>query len=161
MFCDDFDPDVPGNFGSVKVNQKHGIPVDQVALDTLTEATEIELDFPPPDLIKIDVEGSEYNVLLGCENIITQHRPVIYYEAHETLEFKEIYEFLESKGYRLYWAQVNNYNPKNLQNNFINIFPGTACFNVVAWPIDRPEILDLGAVAGANDDWRRFCSNKS
>ena len=160
VFCDDFDPEVPGNFGSIQINQKEGTPVDQVALDTLTDVTESEFDFPAPDLIKIDVEGLEYNVLLGCENIITKHKPVIYYEAHETNQFKEIYEFLEPKGYRLYWNRVNNYNPKNLQNNVIDIFPGTACFNVVAWPTDRPEILDLGAVAGPDDDWRRFCSGR-
>lgn len=160
VFCDEIDPTKPGNFGGVKINTKQGIPVEQVGLDTLTEATETEFDFPPPDLIKIDVEGSEYSVLQGCKNIITKHRPVIYYEAHETLEFKEIYEFLEPRGYRLYWTQCKNYNPSNLYNNIVNVFSDTACFNVVAWPTDRPEIHGLSAVAGPDDDWRRFCNDR-
>ena len=156
VFCDEFDPDIPGNFGSVQINQSAGIPVKLVALDTLKDHVIREFDFPPPDMIKIDVEGYEYNVLLGCENIIDKHQPMIYFEAHETNQFKEIYEFLKHRGYQLYWAQCNNYNPDNLQKNIINIFGNTACFNVIACPDFMPLISGLTEVTGPHDDWHRF-----
>ena len=35
-----------------------------------------------PDLIKIDVEGAEFDVLLGLRTILTQHRPSIILSVH-------------------------------------------------------------------------------
>jgi FkbM family methyltransferase len=37
---------------------------------------------PPPDHIKIDVEGKGPDVIEGAEEIIREHRPKIYYEPH-------------------------------------------------------------------------------
>jgi FkbM family methyltransferase len=37
---------------------------------------------PPPDILKIDVEGAEYQVLMGATDIIRRYRPRIYLEAH-------------------------------------------------------------------------------
>ena len=36
----------------------------------------------PPDFIKIDIEGAEFDALKGGERVITQHRPVIYLSTH-------------------------------------------------------------------------------
>lgn len=45
--------------------------------------------FPPPSVIKIDVEGGEADVLRGAKDILKAHRPVIFlathgFESHET-----------------------------------------------------------------------------
>lgn len=71
------------------------------------------IDFPV-DLIKIDVEGHEYNVLKGGLNLINKHHPLLLIEDNPpiTLEEKEtqtkIYNLLQSLGYTLY--QFNVYN---------------------------------------------------
>jgi FkbM family methyltransferase len=39
---------------------------------------------PPPDILKIDVEGAEYQVLLGADDLLRKYRPRIYMEAHST-----------------------------------------------------------------------------
>jgi FkbM family methyltransferase len=51
----------------------HGqtIPVD--SLDNILPTKDV-------DLIKIDVEGMELEVLLGCENLVTRSKPLIYIE---------------------------------------------------------------------------------
>jgi hypothetical protein len=122
------------------------------------ETTAITLDtagLDLPDMIKIDVEGSELQVLQGCEKIIQQKCPVIFYEAHESDQLREIYEFLEPMGYRLYWAQINNYNPNNFVGNAENVFGTSALMSIVAWPKALSE-LPLMPVSGPDDTVSRF-----
>lgn len=40
----------------------------------------------PPDIIKIDVEGHEYEVLKGAERVIKKSKPKIFYEPHGTVQ---------------------------------------------------------------------------
>jgi FkbM family methyltransferase len=60
------------------------------------------------DLVKIDVEGFEYQVLLGLKQTISKHKPRIifeydknYWEAN-TQNFSECFDFLSALGYTLY-----------------------------------------------------------
>jgi FkbM family methyltransferase len=57
-----------------------------------------------PNLIKIDVEGHEFNVIKGAESVIRSYRPYIVFEFIEQLweekHIKEIFEFL-SPAYHL------------------------------------------------------------
>lgn len=50
------------------------IEVPMIALD--------ESNGPPPNVIKIDVEGSEYAVLSGARRALTEHRPDLVIETH-------------------------------------------------------------------------------
>jgi hypothetical protein len=43
-----------------------------------------DLDLPPPDVMKIDVEGSEVSLLHGAAETIRRHRPVIVIEVSGT-----------------------------------------------------------------------------
>jgi hypothetical protein len=51
-----------------------------VAIDDLVERG----DVPPPDVVKIDVEGSELAVIRGMRRTLERHRPVLICELHET-----------------------------------------------------------------------------
>ena len=113
------------------------------------------MGLPKPDLIKIDVEGAELAVFLGARQTIAKHQPVIFYEAHETQHFREIYDILSPHPYRFYWVGVNNYNPNNYKNNSNNIFANTGLFSVIAWPKHLGE-LGLPEVQGRNDDVSKF-----
>lgn len=148
VYVSDFDPEQPGNFGAVCVTDTQtAISVPCLTLD--------QAGLEPPDLIKIDVEGHELDVLQGCQEIITQRCPVIYYEAHESKHLKEIYKMLQPLGYRFYWAQVNNYNPDNFAGNEENIFGKSALMSILAWPKNLSE-LDMTPVLGAEDTANRF-----
>lgn len=68
--------------------------IDVVVID---ESINDEVGF-----IKIDVEGHEYSVLLGCETLIDEQSPVIYLETHPSIvaDSKQFCEdFLVAKGY--------------------------------------------------------------
>ena len=147
-YISDYNPDQTSNFGAVSVvDHTTGIPVTAIDLDTAG------LDLP--DFIKIDAEGHELQVLQGCKQIIQQHCPVIYYEAHESHDLKEIYLLLGQDRYRFYWAQVNNYNPANFAGNTDNIFGSSGLMSILAWPRTLEE-LPLTPVLGPDDTAGRF-----
>ena len=58
-----------------------------------------DLDLSPPDLVKIDVEGSEGAVLEGAARVLREHHPVLIVELHETNA--EVCDQLEAAGYEL------------------------------------------------------------
>jgi FkbM family methyltransferase len=60
-----------------------------------------------PDLIKIDVEGAEFDVLRGARQLIARHHPVMFVEVHPeqlgnfNADAEQVYEFLRGYGYTL------------------------------------------------------------
>jgi len=142
----DFDPAVYGNFGHMTMSTS-GVQVPCMTLDSLNHA--------PPDLIKIDVEGHEYEVLQGSIHLLKNRRPVVYYEAVETPDLGEIYRMLIALNYRLYWVCVRNYNPGNFLGEQRNIYLDSALMSILAWP-GQYDPLPLDPVLGANDRPQRF-----
>ena len=53
---------------------------------------------PPPNLVKIDVEGAELGVLRGMGEILRANRPTLIIELHGTRT--EVVDFLDAAGYR-------------------------------------------------------------
>lgn len=64
-----------------------------------------DIDLPPADLMKIDVEDHEYEVLEGCRRLLDQHRPVILFESRNGGDGGQVGEFLRQHGYLLYGLQ--------------------------------------------------------
>lgn len=48
-------------------------------LDSLVDSGTV----PPPDHLKVDVEGFGLNVLRGAETVLREHRPTVYFELHD------------------------------------------------------------------------------
>jgi FkbM family methyltransferase len=77
--------------------------IETVAIDQL-----IEKGFSPPDMIKIDVEGHEFEVLQGAGKLLRSNKPVISLEVHPgALSHKgiaplTIAQYLEDAGYAFY-----------------------------------------------------------
>jgi hypothetical protein len=63
-------------------------------LDTIIK----EGGLPPPDLIKIDVEGAEADVLDGAKETIQNYRPILIIELHGTNKW--VFERLNEVDYR-------------------------------------------------------------
>jgi FkbM family methyltransferase len=87
--------------GSAGLVQDFGTPV-LTGKTTTGDAVLSGLRFPPPTLIKIDVEGAEAEVLYGLERTISSVQPSLYIEIHDhiTAEARpRVIEFLETHGY--------------------------------------------------------------
>lgn len=66
--------------------------VPTLSLDTLLES------LPPPDFVKIDVEGAELAVLEGAARLLREVRPKVYIEVDESLA-KAVFALFASHGY--------------------------------------------------------------
>jgi FkbM family methyltransferase len=152
VFCDEIEPNADNsNYGNVKLTD-HGQPVFMLTIDHVVD----KLNLPPPSLIKIDVEGYEYKVLLGSKNTLVKYAPVLYYEAHETKELTEIYEFLTEVGYKkFYWVVVPNFNANNFAKNRNNVFSSGSTVSILAF---QSEVLieGLEEVSGPHDHLSRL-----
>jgi FkbM family methyltransferase len=69
------------------------VDVRVVAIDELVASGEL----PPPDAVKIDVEGAELRALEGMRDTLTRHRPLLVCETHGTR--RAVTEALRGWGY--------------------------------------------------------------
>jgi FkbM family methyltransferase len=93
------DPAVAEQIGAS--SSAHAIDVPVVTLDRDIGAHAL----PPPDFVKIDIEGMELPALRGMRDTLERYRPALYLEMHgATMEHKDrnvrgIVEFLYQMGY--------------------------------------------------------------
>jgi len=71
------------------------LEVETASLDTLVETGII----PPPDVVKIDVEGAELGVLRGAQAILRARRPVVVLSTHGLESHEASCSLLRSLGY--------------------------------------------------------------
>ncbi len=101
--------------------QKDSYEKTKVEIDTLDNCM-FELSIPSPDLIKIDVEGYEYNVLLGGKETLQRDKPVLFIELDDNnlreqgSNAKELVEFLIPLQYKL--VNANDGSPVDGQTDF-------------------------------------------
>ena len=74
------------------------LTVRTVSLDELVQAGKI----PPPDCIKIDVEGAEYSVLQGAQALRARTYPTILLSLHGAQRRQQCFESLPARGYQLF-----------------------------------------------------------
>jgi FkbM family methyltransferase len=55
----------------------------------------------PPDLLKVDVEGAEFDVLSGASECLQTHHPTVLLATHGDAVHRDCCSFLEGMGYEL------------------------------------------------------------
>jgi FkbM family methyltransferase len=90
---------------------------------------------PPPNVLKIDVEGAELEVLQGAANLLTTSRPIVVCEVTETGS-REVAALLKSHGYVLFDGSKPSHERDQLD---------LAPWSTLAVP---REILDTDGLAG-------------
>jgi FkbM family methyltransferase len=73
------------------------LKVRVVSLDALLAGGEI----PPPDFIKVDVEGAEYEVLRGAKHLLERHRPTLFLDTHQREAHEPTVALLQALHYDL------------------------------------------------------------
>ena len=92
-------------------NEVRGFTTDRSALENgladgdaallVPTVTLDSLNFPTPDLIKMDIEGGECEALRGARLILSEHRPVVLVALHGPEHAKFCRNFLTSLGYKV------------------------------------------------------------
>jgi FkbM family methyltransferase len=93
-----FDPE-PANPKGFQghVAEEGALTVRSVRLDDLVRQGTI----PPPDYIKIDVEGAEAEVLRGAAELLRESRPTLFLATHGREVQAECLDLLRGHGYRV------------------------------------------------------------
>jgi FkbM family methyltransferase len=132
----DFDETVVSNYGDIHKSDVGETEVEAITLD--------EIGLGRCHLIKIDVEGHEYETLQGAQLTISKNRPVIMYEAMEWDVWTKCYDFLDERKYKQYWVACRT---KPVATTYKkteeNPFGGSAVANILCVPAekDQPNFL--------------------
>lgn len=73
------------------LSEHGGISVRTLRLDTC--------EFPPPDIIKMDIEGGEADALHGMADMLRLHHPIIFLATHSTALNVSCFSLLKDIGY--------------------------------------------------------------
>lgn len=81
------------------------ITINTKTIDSLLEEENIQR----VDIIKIDVEGSEVEVLEGGKNTLNNHAPIIILDIHDYINKSKLFEILNSNEYYIYTYKDLNF----------------------------------------------------
>jgi len=90
-----FEAEETGAMGHLK--DRGSCTVSTTTLDHLLQQQRIA----PPDYIKMDIEGAEFNALLGARNCFATHRPTLFLATHSRELTQDCSELLCSWGFEL------------------------------------------------------------
>ena len=83
--------------GRGRISPDGELVVEMVCLDDLIRNGRL----PPPNLVKIDVEGAEKLVLAGARETISRYLPIVVISTHGEKLHEQCTEALAAQGYRL------------------------------------------------------------
>lgn len=115
------------------------------------------LDLAACDLIKVDVDGKEFEVLQSGEMQIEKYRPILYFENDVREASTELLSYVMQKlGYDLYWHPAPIFDEDNFFANPVNHWAPKNIISlmVLGIPSERKaQIADLRRIADKNDWW--------
>jgi FkbM family methyltransferase len=129
-------------------------------LHTLTALCLDDFAHLRPALVKIDVEGMQFEVLAGAGALLDAARPVVFFETGGAADRARAEAIFGPRGYRLAEVETPAFSPANLRGATHDIFGGAAERGLLAVPQERAGALAathplLAAVLdGRAPDWR-------
>jgi FkbM family methyltransferase len=132
----DFDPTENTNYGDIHITEDEGIKVNMITLDSVI--------LNSCEVIKIDVEGHEFEALQGSTKTISRFRPVIFYEAMDWDVWNKCHDFLSDRRYKQYWVSCKT-KPiaETFKPNDENSFENSTVSNILAIPSENAQPDDL------------------
>ena len=106
--------------------------------------------------IKIDIEGMEYEALLGARETIRRLKPLLYLEYHGGETCADLYKLLDNLGYDAWWHFPAYFSSDNHNASPNNLFPGEVSANILCIHRDeKVQVSDAEKVNGPDDSWHR------
>ena len=140
-----------GNHGELSISDK-GQKCPLVKIDDFVK----EHKLPIPHIVKIDVEGHEWQVVQGMQDIIKNNLPVVFYEHLHGNDLEKVSDYLDSLGYKQFWFPAANYNPNNFKKNKENIFGNGGVLNVLAVPF-HIQLQSMLPEKVKGESWQQLC----
>jgi FkbM family methyltransferase len=100
----------------VSAGKESSIEVESMTLDAFAQEHGL------PNLIKIDVEGSEAAVLHGSEEIFRSAKPLLVCEIHHEQASSDVTGWLRVRGYMFHWLESSTNFPRHLFAKYVG-FP--------------------------------------
>jgi len=114
------------NFGGVSLGAAEGEPCPMRTLDSYGLSV--------LKLLKIDVEGSEAEVIAGAEQTIRTLRPLLYIENDRREKSASLIAAIQALDYRLWWHTPRLFAPDNFRQVAENVFGTIASINMLCLP---------------------------
>ena len=136
-----------GRYGEAGISKDGTTKIRTINLD------EIELD--RCSLIKIDIEGHEWDAIQGGKNFLKKHKPVLYMEAKkDQVGTKKFLKWFFDNGWICYWHYAFWYRKNNYKNNSKLIHdPGIGDMNIVAVPENNKQPTNLLKLKSFDEEW--------
>jgi hypothetical protein len=126
-------PEVAANFGAYPIGALAGVD-ETIVVEPLDQMID---SLKPISLLKVDVEGSELDVLVGCQKLIARDRPALYVENDREEKSRELITYILDMNYELWWHIVPLFRPNNHAHTRANIFGNIRSFNMLCLPRER------------------------
>lgn len=110
------------NFGSFRICAKAQAAASSTEIPAHSLAA-LREKFGDYDVLKIDIEGSEVDLLKSDAEWIKQHKPFIWAECNEDPRSLTLLEVLLDFGMEIYYFCYPCFNPENFNANAKRIFP--------------------------------------
>jgi FkbM family methyltransferase len=117
------DPSAEKNHCGLELGGASGEIVPVIPLDSL--------QLSRCNFLKIDLPGSDLNVLRGAAQTIAKHRPLLYVASNQTGQRSALINFLLAIGYRLYCHKTPLFKPDNFYLNSTNEFGSLSLSNIL------------------------------
>ena len=145
-----FVPGTVGNYGECRITD-NGQLCNMTTIDYLVEND----DILPPHLVKIDVEGHEWEVIQGMDETIRNYKPTIFYENMHGDNLGKVWTYLNDLGYEIFYFPCMNYNPNNFKQNNNNVFGNGGVMNALAISPSLEAKTNLFRIISADDTWEQ------
>jgi FkbM family methyltransferase len=112
-----FAEDRTGSMG--RLEGRGELQVRTSTLDALLRAQNI----PPPDYLKMDIEGAEFQALRGARHCFQQYKPVLFLATHGREVHRSCCELLNSWGYKIEFVRQQSEDRAEVFATYLSIIP--------------------------------------